>query len=80
MNTTETKPTTTDPDTGSPDDMAHYARNADIARAAVLGTEITALCGVKFKPLRDPEQFPVCEQCKFLLGQLADQHGGPTPN
>lgn len=76
----ETQPRLTDPDVGSPDDMAHYARNADIGRAAVFGGEITALCGKKFKPLRDPERFPVCPRCEFLLGQLAEQPGGPTPN
>lgn len=56
-----------EPDTGSSDDHSHYAKKADIARAAVMGGKIKALCGVEFEPLRDPERYPVCEECKRLL-------------
>ena len=64
---TETTPTpvTSDADTGD-DGYAHYARKDEIARAAVLGGTITALCGHRFQPVRDPQRFPVCPRCKEL--------------
>lgn len=63
-------PTLDDTGTGSPDDLAHYARKEDIARAAVDGTLVVALCGVRFQPVRDPDRFPTCERCVALLGQI----------
>lgn len=69
-----TEPRTQDPDTGSPDDHAHYFRKEDIGMAYVEGTRIKALCGVECVPIRDPNQFPTCEMCKRLLDQL-DQRG-----
>lgn len=67
---TATEPKLRDPDVGSPDDMSHYARKEEIARAAVEGGLITALCGVQFRPLRDPQNYPVCQRCAELLEQL----------
>jgi hypothetical protein len=49
---------------------AHYARKDKIAEAYVEGTEITALCGKKFVPSRDPENLPVCPRCKEIHDQL----------
>jgi hypothetical protein len=43
MSNTETRPA--DADIGEDDRYAHYARKDEIARAAVLGGLITALCG-----------------------------------
>jgi hypothetical protein len=77
---TAIEPKLDQPDVGSPDDHSHYARKSEIARAAVEGGLITALCGVKFQPVRNPDPFPVCERCKQIIGQLADNPGGPTPN
>jgi hypothetical protein len=65
-----TEPRTTEGDTGGPGDIAHYARKEDIARAAVEGGLVTALCGVKFQPVRDPQRFPVCRACARLIEQL----------
>ena len=61
---------TSDADTGEDDGYAHYARKEEIARAAVLGGTITALCGHRFSPVRDPQRFPVCPRCKELAGML----------
>jgi len=47
MPSTETRPADADTDTGEDDGYAHYARKEEIARAAVLGGLITALCGHK---------------------------------
>lgn len=70
---TLTEPKIKDPDIGSPDDHSHYARKEEIARAAVEGGTVTALCGVQFMPLRDPENYPVCQRCKMLLEQFGDR-------
>lgn len=67
---TVTEPKLHEPDVGSPDDMSHYARKSEIARAAVEGGLITALCGVQFAPLRDPQNYPVCPRCARLLEEL----------
>jgi Protein of unknown function (DUF3039) len=64
---TRTDPKLQEPDTGSPDDRAHYARREDIVRAAVDGGRIRALCGVEFEPIRDPSRFPVCQRCAEIL-------------
>ena len=44
MPSTETRPVESDAYTGEDDGSAHYARKEEIARAAVLGGTITALC------------------------------------
>lgn len=70
---TVTEPKLRDPDVGSPDDLSHYARKEAIARAAVEGGLIEALCGVQFRPLRDPQNYPVCPRCAELLEQLGNR-------
>jgi len=72
MSSTETRPTDADADIGEDDGYAHYARKDEIARAAVLGGLITALCGHRFQPIRDPSRFPVCPKCKELAALLWD--------
>ncbi len=51
-------------DDGDHDRFAHYCRKEDIVRAAVTGEAITALCGKKWVPSRDPERYPLCPTCK----------------
>jgi len=53
-----------DTDGGDHDRFAHYARKDDVARAFVTGEAITALCGKKWVPTRDPSRFPVCPTCQ----------------
>jgi hypothetical protein len=50
--------------------MSHYVRKEDILRSAVDGVPVTALCGKKWLPGRDPEKYPLCPQCKEMLGML----------
>lgn len=64
------EPQLKEPDIGSPDDKAHLARKEDIARAAVVGGKIKALCGIEFEPIRDPTGFPVCQECVDKHNQL----------
>ena len=37
-----------------------------LTEAMVLGTPVVALCGKVWVPSRDPEQFPVCPECKEI--------------
>jgi hypothetical protein len=52
-----------DTDGGDHDRFAHYARKDDVARAYVTGEAITALCGKRWVPTRDPSRYPVCPTC-----------------
>ena len=56
-----------DVDAGDHERFAHYVRKADIVKSAVTGEPVTALCGKKWVPSRDPERFPVCPTCKEIL-------------
>jgi Protein of unknown function (DUF3039) len=67
---TETRPVESDADTSEDDGYAHYARKDEIARAAIEGGTIIALCGFRFAPIRDPQRFPVCPKCKELAAML----------
>jgi hypothetical protein len=66
----QTEPRTSDGDTGDAGDVAHYARKDEITRAAIEGGLVTALCGARFQPVRDPQRFPVCTPCARLLEQF----------
>ncbi len=57
-------PVHVDIDSGDHDRFAHYCRKEDITRAMVTGEAITALCGKKWVPSRDPERYPICPACK----------------
>jgi Protein of unknown function (DUF3039) len=67
---TETRPVESDTDTGEGDGYAHYADKTEITRAAIEGGTVTALCGYRFPPVRDPQRFPVCPRCKELAALL----------
>lgn len=69
---TITPDTTVDPSVGNGDHdvFAHICRKEDIARAYVTGEAIEALCGKKWVPSRDPENYPVCPTCKERLGKV----------
>jgi hypothetical protein len=72
---TEVRPETRLGDSDTGDDYSHYARSEEIARAAIEGGRVRALCGWEFEPIRDPKRFPVCPRCKELVGmaeQLSD--------
>lgn len=64
--TTVTAPARPDVDAGDHDRYAHYVRAEDATRAYVEGTPITALCGKKWVPTRDPERYPICPTCAEL--------------
>jgi hypothetical protein len=39
---------------------------AVLMHARLNGTPVTALCGKKWVPSRDPEKFPICPECKAI--------------
>ena len=83
MTSIDTRPVV-DPqlDEGDDDDRySHYVRKEDIMRSAVDGVPVKALCGKTWLPGKDPEKFPVCPQCKDMMGMLeAMMAAGGTPN
>lgn len=67
---TITLPATPETAKGKPA-KAHIARASDVTEAYVMGTEITALCGYKWVPSRDPAGLPVCPDCKAMALQMS---------
>ena len=53
-------------DDGPPDDLAHYARNDELAAARKQGRAVKALCGTLFHPHTDPGRLQVCVVCADL--------------
>ncbi len=53
-------------DDGDDDDLAHYARNDELAAARRQGRAVRALCGTLFHPHADPSRLPVCVVCLEL--------------
>ena len=55
-----------DLDDGDGDELAHYARNDELAAARKRGRPVKALCGTLFHPHADPSLLPVCVVCQEL--------------
>jgi len=55
---------------GDHERFAHIVKRNELADAMILGKEITALCGKKWIPARDPEKFPVCPDCRERLAAM----------
>ena len=49
-----------------PEDLAHYARNDELAAARKQGRAVKALCGTLFHPHADPSRLLVCVVCQEL--------------
>ena len=58
-------------DHGDDDDLAHYARNDELAAARKQGRAVKALCGTFFHPHADPTLLPVCVVCQELAAAWA---------
>jgi len=68
-----------DPVTSDTDDegrLAHIGRAAEVNRAYVTGEPITALCGKRFVPSRDPDRYPTCPRCLAVMAQIKAGRGG----
>lgn len=51
---------------------AHYVQQHGLVESMVYGVEVTALCGWKFIPMRDPEKYPICPTCQRIHAGLPD--------
>lgn len=71
-------------DSGDHERFAHYVKKEKIVESAVSGKPVTALCGKRWVPSRDPKRFPICPTCKEIHAGLRkgpDESGssnGPT--
>lgn len=66
MSTTDSEVVAPVVDDGDDDDLAHYARNDELAAARKQGRAVKALCGTLFRPHADPRKLPVCVVCQEL--------------
>lgn len=71
---TETTTTTTDPIYTHIIDRGDDPRpvSALILDAMVNGIHLTALCGYKWIPSRDPMKYPLCEKCAEIFEYALD--------
>jgi Protein of unknown function (DUF3039) len=75
---TGTTETLTQPDTNldstDPRDCAHIVDQRDpandVTTAMIEGREVTALCGYRWIPYREPKGRPVCEPCVEAYGRI----------
>lgn len=66
---TQTLPETRFED-GDNERFSHYVPKAKLTEALVLGTPVIALCGKVWVPSRNPDNFPVCPECKDIWKSL----------
>jgi outer membrane lipoprotein SlyB len=63
-------------DEGDSGQLAHIIRKSDQMRAYVGGEAVTALCGKRWVPTRDPEKYPVCPECRIMFDAITGGAGG----
>lgn len=61
---------TSSTDDGDHERFAHYVEKDKIVESAVTGKPVTALCGKKWTPGRDPSKFPICPECQEIHASL----------
>jgi hypothetical protein len=63
------------PESGDNERFSHYVPTKAWDNI-ISGEPVTALCGKKWHPTRDPSRFPVCPTCKELYHSLppGDSH------
>lgn len=57
------------------DGWMHLSGQDVVDQARMLGWEITALCGYKFIPMRNPEKYEACSQCIDIAGHIMSNQG-----
>ncbi len=68
--TDTTLDTSTTSGSGDHDRFAHYVNKVKLTESAVSGKAVVALCGKKWVPTRDAQQYPVCPTCKEIYAKL----------
>ena len=64
-------------ESGDHERFAHYVKKEKIVESAVTGKPVTALCGKKWIPNRDPKNFPICPTCKEIYAGLRKEPSDP---
>ena len=64
-------------ESGDYERFAHYVKKEKIVESAVTGKPVTALCGKKWIPNRDPKKFPICPTCKEIYAGLRKEPSDP---
>lgn len=64
-------------DSGDHERFSHYVKKEKIVESAVTGQPVTALCGKRWIPSRDPKKFPICPTCKEIHSGMRK---GPEDN
>ncbi|MEN9692521.1 MAG: hypothetical protein RLZZ330_165 [Actinomycetota bacterium] len=65
---------------GDHDRFAHYVKKNKIVESAITGKELTALCGKKWIPGRNPDRYPICPTCKKIYDGLPGGDDEPSDN
>lgn len=68
----ETTPTIDD---GDRERLSHIIRKDEEMKGYVMGEPVTALCGKRWVPSRDPQRYPVCPKCVDVLGAIRSAGG-----
>lgn len=64
-------------DDGDHERFAHIVVPASaVTEAYITGATVTALCGKRWVPTRDPGRYPVCPTCKEILDAARAMRGG----
>jgi hypothetical protein len=63
-------------DDGDHERFAHIVKKDDQMMGYVMGEMVTALCGKKWVPSRDPEKYPVCPTCVEVWTMMKLGGGG----
>lgn len=66
-----------DLESGDHERFAHYVKKEKIVESAVSGKPVTALCGKRWIPNRDPKKFPICPTCKEIHSGMRKGPDGP---
>jgi hypothetical protein len=69
-----------DLESGDHERFAHYVKKEKIVESAVTGKAVTALCGKRWIPNRDPKNFPICPTCKEIYAGLRKEPSDGSHN
>lgn len=58
---------------GDHERFSHFVPKDKILESALTGKPVSALCGKKWVPSRDPEKFPVCPACKEIYERIRSE-------
>lgn len=78
MTTDLEQPKVDDPilDDGDHDRFSHIVRKDEAARGYIDGASIEALCGKKWVPSKNPDNYPVCPDCEKVLKRILSAQQG----